>query len=131
MATIGSNEPSSFVPSPIQVSVGFVADDGGRAAAGFHGATGDCTTRAIAIATGVPYQEVYDALNALGKRERRGKKRPSRARTGVSKQIIRRYMAGIGWDWVPTMRIGTGCTVHLRADELQSADSSSLYRSTR
>lgn len=30
----------------------FVYDDGGRSAAGFKGKTGDCVTRAIAIATG-------------------------------------------------------------------------------
>jgi len=41
-------------------------NDGGRAAAGFHGETGDCVCRAIAIATGKPYAEVYDELSALG-----------------------------------------------------------------
>ena len=47
---------------------GYIYDDGGRAAAGFKGTTGDCVTRAIAIATGKPYREVYDALNELAKR---------------------------------------------------------------
>lgn len=41
-------------------------DDGGRAAAGFKGDTGDCVTRAISIATGRPYREVYDMVNAAG-----------------------------------------------------------------
>jgi hypothetical protein len=27
-------------------------------------------------------------------------------------------METIGWEWTPTMAIGQGCTVHLRADEL-------------
>ena len=40
----------------------WVKDDGGRAAAGYVGNTGDCVTRSIAIATGLPYKEVYDAL---------------------------------------------------------------------
>jgi len=31
----------------------FVKHDGGRAAAGFKGKSGDCVTRAIAIATGL------------------------------------------------------------------------------
>lgn len=35
----------------------FVFHDGGRAAAGYKGKTGDCVTRSIAIATGKPYQE--------------------------------------------------------------------------
>jgi hypothetical protein len=39
----------------------FVFHDGGRAAAGYKGMTGDCVTRSIAIATGKTYQEVYDA----------------------------------------------------------------------
>ena len=41
--------------------------DGGRATAGYKGDAGDCVTRAIAIATEIPYQEVYDGLNALAK----------------------------------------------------------------
>ena len=31
----------------------FVKDDGGRAAAGFKGSTGDCVTRAVCIASGL------------------------------------------------------------------------------
>jgi hypothetical protein len=50
----------------------FVYDDGGRAAAGFKGSTGDCVVRAIAIASGKPYREVYDALNVLSKQARSG-----------------------------------------------------------
>jgi hypothetical protein len=100
----------------------FIYDDGGRAAAGFRGRTGDCTTRAIAIATGRSYREVYDALNATAKhwatRTRGGKKQHGCARTGVSKQVIHDYMADIGWEWVPTMKIGQGCKVHLRTEEL-------------
>lgn len=38
----------------------FQFDDGGRAAAGYKGTTGDCACRAIAIASGRPYQEIYD-----------------------------------------------------------------------
>lgn len=94
-------------------------DDGGRADTGFRGSTGDCVTRAIAIATGTPYREVYDAINLLAKRERprKGNTRSS-ARTGVYGPTLRRYMESIGWKWTPTMGIGSGCTVHLRADEL-------------
>jgi hypothetical protein len=96
-------------------------DDGGRAAAGFKGKTGDCVTRAIAIAT-EPYREVYDAINAraaterVSKRRRRGGK--SSARTGVYKPTTKKYIASLGWQWTPTMQIGSGCKVHLRAGEL-------------
>lgn len=100
----------------------WIFDDGGREAAGFKGSAGDCVARAVAIATGRPYQEVYDAINeAAGSergRVRGGKVRRSSARTGVFKPTTRKYITGLGWRWVPTMGIGTGCRVHLRADEL-------------
>jgi hypothetical protein len=98
----------------------FVYDDGGRAAAGYKGTANDCVTRAIAIATGHPYQDVYDALNALGQTERRGKRKRGRsnARLGVYKGTERRYLEAAGWQWTPTMAIGQGCKVHLRPDEL-------------
>lgn len=98
----------------------YVFNDGGRGAAGYKGKTGDCVTRAIAIATGKPYQEVYDTLNVLGENERTGKRKrgTSNARLGVYKQTIRKYMEAIGWKWTPTMFIGQGCKVHLKADEL-------------
>jgi hypothetical protein len=94
-------------------------DDGGRAAAGFRGVTGDCVTRAIAIATGRPYREIYDRLNELARRERpRGRTRRSSARTGVHKRTYKRLLCELGWIWTPTMQIGQGCRVHLVADEL-------------
>lgn len=89
----------------------FIQDDGGRAKAGFKGETGDCVTRAIAIATGWPYLEVYNALNQVA-----GK---AVARTGVRKSVYKNYIeVGMGWKWIPTMLVGQGCKVHLRAEEL-------------
>lgn len=96
----------------------YVYDDGGRAAAGFKGRTRDCVCRAIAIAAEMPYKEVYDLINEYGKQER--KKTRSSARTGVYTKTIRKIMAHLGWEWIPTMQIGSGCTVHLRASELPS-----------
>lgn len=96
----------------------WVYDDGGRAEAGFKGQAGDCVTRALAIASERPYREVYDRLNKVAQAmPRRGKKR-STARTGVSKNVTRAFLRDRGWTWHPTMGIGTGCRVHLRADEL-------------
>jgi hypothetical protein len=96
-------------------------DDGGRAAAGFKGDAGDCATRAAAIVTGIPYREVYDAINGIAEKHERQKKRGrSNARTGVFKTTLRRFMESRGWRFVPTMQIGSGCKVHLRADELPS-----------
>lgn len=52
--------------------------------------------------------------------ERRGKRKKgiSSPRTGVYKSLMFRYMDVLGWKWVPTMKIGQGCRVHLREDEL-------------
>lgn len=100
----------------------FIHNDGGRSESGYRGSAGDCAARSIAIATGIPYQEVYDKINALGASERTGRKKRGRsnARTGVYTQCVRRFMESIGWRWVPTMTIGSGCKVHLRSDELPS-----------
>lgn len=109
----------------------WIYDDGGRASAGFKGHAGDCVTRAVAIATGQSYRDVYDALFAdirefaetsrsrsARRAARGGGRRGTTPRNGVAKTLVRRYLASLGWTWTPTMRIGSGCTVHLRADEL-------------
>lgn len=100
----------------------FAYNDGGRKAAGYEGKTGDCVVRAIAIAAELPYQKVYDDLNDLAKSERTGKRKRgvSNSRTGVYKNTIKKYMNRLGWIWVPTMQIGSGCKVHLTAPELPS-----------
>lgn len=43
----------------------FQYNDGGRAEASYKGNTGDCVVRSITIATGKPYQDVYDAIFQL------------------------------------------------------------------
>jgi len=100
-------------------ALGFQHDDGGRADAGWRGGAGDCTTRAVAIALELAYQEAYDARNlaALTERPRKGRKRSS-ARNGVHVRTLRRWLDAMGWVWTPTMSIGSGCRVHLRRDEL-------------
>ena len=97
----------------------WVFDDGGRAAAGFKGEAGDCGTRAIAVATGLPYRQVYDAINLFAQGERlRGDRQRSNARTGVHKVTLDRFLSALGWNWTPTMAIGSGCRVHLCREEL-------------
>jgi len=84
-----------------------VLTDGGRVDAGYKGKTGDCSVRAVSIVTGKPYQEIYDAL------------RPKKGyQGGVKRSVLRAYLKSLGWTWVPTMFIGQGCKVHLRANEL-------------
>ena len=89
----------------------FIFNDGGRAAAGFKGQTGDCVVRATAIATGKSYKEVYLALRRLMK----GIGTP---RKGVPRPVYDKYLRSLGWKWTPTMKIGSGCAVHLRGNQL-------------
>lgn len=107
--------------------IGFSYNDGGRQLAGFksHGSrTSDCGTRSFAIVAGRPYREVYDEIAALGASEKPMKPRngrpvlPSHPNTGIFTRTMKTLMAAHGWIWVPTMGIGTGCTVHMRASEL-------------
>lgn len=97
------------------LSPAFTFNDGGRREAGFRGRADDCVCRAIAIASKASYHSVYDSLNAFSE----GRKNSS-ARTGMEKKVTRAYLISLGWTWTPTMAIGSGCTVHLRATELPS-----------
>ena len=104
----------------------FNFNDGGRADAGYKGRTGDCVTRAVAIAAELPYKQVYDRLadgNATQRVTKRIKKSRARARTAskginTTRKWFKDYMKSLGFKWVSTMGIGTGCKVHLKADEL-------------
>ena len=112
-------QPKQSAKNVSSVVMVFNHNDGGRAAAGFKGSTGDCVTRAIAIATGTSYLDVYDSLNAMQKSMRQTKRiAKSSARTGVNRRIYELYLAKRGWRFVPTMSIGSGCKVHLKASEL-------------
>lgn len=98
-------------------------NDGGRETAGYKSGAGDCVCRAVAIASSRPYQEVYDRMareTKLQRASKRQKKRGRTARNGISvkRKWFKDYMTELGFKWVPTMKIGTGCVVHLKEDEL-------------
>lgn len=110
----------------------WVYDDGGRGAAGYLGRTGDCFTRSVAIATQMPYREIYAFVNGVAK-EMKAKQQSKElkqtkkqrcwgslgdARRGVKKPLFHEVMCRLGWKWTPTMRYGQGCKVHLRREEL-------------
>jgi hypothetical protein len=102
-------------------ALAWVEDDGGREAAGFKGKTGDCVVRAVAIATGLPYRQVYDELFEMQRqrRPRKNERGSNRSpRDGVFKDTTKKYLAELGWSWTPTMGIGTGTRVHLAHGEL-------------
>ena len=103
----------------------FVYDDGGRKGAGYKGDAGDCVCRAIAIAAQLPYQQVYDRLAEGNASQRRSKctgKQSRSARNGIytQRKWFKDYMQELGFVWTSTMQIGSGCQVHLNADELPS-----------
>ena len=90
----------------------FIYNDGGRSKYFKAANVGDCAVRAIAIATGIDYKQVYNDLKKLNG----GKS----CRNGTPKKVDKKYLTQLGWVWVPTMQIGQGCKVHLEADELPS-----------
>lgn len=99
-------------------------NDGGRLAAGYmNSRVGDCVCRAIAIASGVPYQEVHARLsheNLTQRVTKKGGQRTWTADRGImtNRKWFKDYMKELGFTWVATMGIGTGCRVHLRTVEL-------------
>ncbi|QWD82308.1 hypothetical protein [Polynucleobacter sp. MWH-S4W17] len=105
----------------------FQFDDGGRGAAGFKGGAGDCVVRSIAIAASLPYMQVYEDLRLANesyaqlKNDRLAKRlnvKGSSPRNGNHRNVFHGYILAQGFEWVPTMKVGAGCQVHLRPDEL-------------
>jgi hypothetical protein len=101
-----------------------ILDDGGRKLAGFKGDAGDCVVRSVAIASGRPYAEVYAACADImaGLRKTKGRRAAGKrsASDGVytTSKAFKTYIAGLGFVWTPTMKIGEGCRVHLADGEL-------------
>ena len=88
----------------------WIYDDGGSSSN-----KRDCVTRAIAIATGIPYAVVAARINHLADEVYFD---GSDSKHGVSKQLYKDYLRSLGWQFTATMGIGTGCKVHLRDGEL-------------
>src|SRR5215469_9655144 len=74
--------------------------------------------RAPSRSPSLPYRQVYALLNEQAQRELPTGGRRSSARNGVFRRTCQRVLESLGWRWVPTMRIGAGCRVHLKAAEL-------------
>lgn len=83
----------------------WVYDDGGRAQAGysFHSA-GDCVTRAIAIATKMPYEIVADIV------DKACHNRKGSSQSGVYDPVIDGILTSLAWKKVKT-------NAHLNSDE--------------
>ena len=111
-------------------SFAFQMNDGGRGQAGFKGGAGDCVVRSIAIAANLPYMQVYEDLRKANadyaefRNDRLAKRLNSKGsspRNGNHRNVFHDYIIGLGFRWVATMKIGAGCQVHLRAEELPKA----------
>jgi hypothetical protein len=104
----------------------WIRNDGGRAAYGYTGKAGDCVTRSIAIVTNIPYSKVYSDMAWINATMPKTKGRRTAglhsAFYGIytTSVLFKRYMESLNFIWTPTMFIGSGCRVHLRANELPS-----------
>jgi hypothetical protein len=86
-------------------------------------APGDCATRAIAIVSGRHYDEVAAAIDTQAQRERPGARKHKVSRSSAREGVFRRTIDWVlvdlwGWTWTPMMGIGTGCRMHVAAEEL-------------
>ena len=102
----------------------FIENDGGRSKY-FSGRGGDCVARSVAIASGKDYLEVYNRLAEGNSKQRAGKssahkvgKKTALHGINVKRKWFKEYMKELGFEWVPTMKVGSGCTTHLCSSEL-------------
>lgn len=84
-------------------------NDGGRSKYFTASKVGDCVTRAVAIATGRDYKEIYNEIAKLV---------GYTPRNGVRTKDTKKVMAHFGGVWHSCMSIGTGCKVHLADGEI-------------
>jgi len=95
----------------------FKFNDGGRSKY-FKGETGDCVTRAIAIATNEDYMTIYDQffirnkLYSETKKTKIAKQMKSRSnglspRNGIYKEIYHKYLLDNGWKYISLVKFGS------------------------
>ncbi len=87
----------------------FHYNDGGRSNYFKAQHVGDCGTRAMAIASGRDYKEIYNAFRKLYGQS---------PRNGLPRKIFHKLAQELGATWRSTMQIGAGCTVHMRVGEI-------------
>lgn len=91
----------------------FRYNDGGASNAGFSvKGIRDCVARAIAIGMNRPYQEILKEVKSISGNRHRNQG------VDVRTPEFKKWMISMGWEWVACMKIGSGCQIHLRADEL-------------
>ena len=87
----------------------FNYNDGGRSKYFTAKNVGDCGVRALSIASGRDYKECYDLLRKISGES---------PRNGLARKYFAKAAQQLGAVWCPTMKIGAGCTTHLREREI-------------
>ena len=77
----------------------YLETDGGRKDAGYRGQGGDCVTRAIAIATSMPYRRVRLALTDLCVEMTGGMYKG--VANGCPTPVAHKFLTQLGWEAVP------------------------------
>lgn len=99
------------IQSDAKTLLPYVYDDGGRALYFKAKGVGDCVCRAVAIASGRDYKQVYDAMrSALGETPRNG--------VNTRSVKFKRFMSSMGFTWTSCSGIGSTTAVHYYADEM-------------
>jgi hypothetical protein len=79
----------------------YVFNDGGKAATGRKGKSGDCAVRAVAIATGTDYETAYrmmaDEAASFGYKKS--------ARDGIHIQVMTAVLKKFDWAWVAAPKV--------------------------
>lgn len=101
------------VEAPADRAIQWIVTDGGRADSGYRGSADDCVVRAIAIADGRSYQQVYDEMAVLMKR----KTKKVSARDGVPTLVWEAYLRGLGYRRVDTFAPGKP-KMKMRAEDM-------------
>lgn len=92
----------------------FVESDGGRSKYFQAKNVGDCVCRAITIASGRDYLEIYNALREAAKKSRSRKSGTPRSGININTTPFKRLMTELGFVWVPCSKMG----VHFFDDEM-------------
>jgi len=83
----------------------FQYTDGGRSLAGYSGKTGDCVVRALTLATGSSYMNMYQFVNATSKAFESHRRVKSNNVHGVYESSVRGIMRVMKFKWT-AKRVG-------------------------
>jgi hypothetical protein len=95
----------------------WIYNDGGKSKY-FQDKSNDSVCRAISIATNLDYKYVHDLIDKYIEDEHLDDEYVNNSKPYLAKQISKKLLNDLGWTWIPKMKYGSGCTTHLRENEL-------------